>query len=55
MHCRATRELFHICYWLARTYGRPRALQPGLAFPSALLPKARCDRAATDAGPAAEA
>lgn len=34
----ATRELFHIGYWLARTYGhRGRPVPPGLAFNPALL------------------
>lgn len=36
----ATRELFHVCYWLARTYGRTARPAPGLAFSSSLLPKA---------------
>ncbi len=33
----ATRELFHICYWLARTYGQRGRPEPGLAFNPALL------------------
>ena len=33
----ATRELFHICYWLARTYGQRGRPDPGLAFKPALL------------------
>jgi type I restriction enzyme R subunit len=33
----ATRELFHICYWLARTYGQRSRPDPGLAFNPALL------------------
>lgn len=35
----ATRELFHFCFWLARTYGRIGRPDPGLAFRSELLPK----------------
>ncbi len=35
----ATRELFHICYWLARTYGQRSRPEPGLAFNPALLAK----------------
>jgi type I restriction enzyme, R subunit len=35
----ATRELFHFCYWLARTYGRTRHPLPGLAFSLDLVPK----------------
>jgi type I restriction enzyme, R subunit len=35
----ATRELFHICFWLARTYGRAGRPAPGLAFKTELLPK----------------
>lgn len=33
----ATRELFHIGYWLARTYGQRNRPDPGLAFNPALL------------------
>ncbi len=33
----AARELFHICYWLARTYGQRGRPDPGLAFNAALL------------------
>lgn len=33
----ATRELFHIGYWLARTYGQRNRPDPGLAFDPALL------------------
>lgn len=36
----AARELFHICYWLARTYGRKNRPDPGLNFQPALLPTA---------------
>src|SRR5438876_6454823 len=36
----AVRELFHVTYWLAHTYGRVTRLAPGLAFEAALLPNA---------------
>ena len=36
----ATRELFHFCYWLARTYGRTSRPAPGLRFDVNLLPAA---------------
>ncbi len=36
----ALRELFHLCYWLARTYGRKARPSPGQAFSTALLPEA---------------
>jgi type I restriction enzyme R subunit len=36
----AIRELFHFCFWLARTYGRNQRPSPGLAFAAALLPAA---------------
>jgi type I restriction enzyme R subunit len=36
----AARELFHFCYWLARTYGRTSRPAPGLAFDAGLLLKA---------------
>lgn len=36
----AVRELFHVSYWLARTYGRAGRPAPGLAFNAAALPKA---------------
>jgi type I restriction enzyme R subunit len=35
----AVRELFHVAYWFARTYGRAARPAPGLAFDSAALPK----------------
>lgn len=35
----AVRELFHVAYWLARTYGRVARPAPGLAFNAAALPK----------------
>jgi type I restriction enzyme R subunit len=36
----AMRELFHVTYWLARTYDRAAQPAPGLAFDAAALPKA---------------
>ncbi len=36
----AVRELFHIAYWFARTYGRMARPAPGLAFDPAALPRA---------------
>jgi type I restriction enzyme R subunit len=35
----ATRELFHFCYWLGRTYGQMSRPDPGLLFNPALLTK----------------
>ncbi|MCU1270386.1 MAG: Type restriction-modification system, restriction subunit [Acidobacteriaceae bacterium] len=35
----AVRELFHVCFWLARTYSKTRKPADGLAFDSTLLPK----------------
>jgi type I restriction enzyme R subunit len=35
----ATRELFHVCYWLARTYGKKSRPDPALSFSAALLPQ----------------
>lgn len=35
----AVRELFHISYWFARTYGRANRPKPGLAFDPNALPK----------------
>ncbi len=35
----AVRELFHVAYWLARTYGRTQRPAPGLQFNPAALPK----------------
>ena len=35
----ATRELFHVCYWLARTYGTRSRPDPSLTFSIALLPQ----------------
>src|SRR6185369_4172245 len=34
----AVRELFHFCYWLARTYGQRHRPAPSLTFSPALLP-----------------
>jgi type I restriction enzyme R subunit len=36
----ATRELFHFCYWLARTYGQRNRPDPGQRFSGELLPQA---------------
>jgi type I restriction enzyme, R subunit len=36
----AVRELFHVAYWFARTYGRATRPAPGLAFDPNVLPKA---------------
>lgn len=33
------RELFHVAYWFARTYGRAGRPAPGLAFDAAALPR----------------
>ena len=35
----ATRELFHVCYWLAQTYGQKSRPDPSLSFSTALLPQ----------------
>ncbi len=35
----AVRELFHVTYWLARTYGRAARPAPGLAFDATALPR----------------
>ncbi|WP_081126284.1 DEAD/DEAH box helicase family protein [Metallibacterium scheffleri] len=35
----AVRELFHVTYWLARTYGRAARPAPGLVFDAAALPR----------------
>lgn len=34
-----TRELFHVCYWLVRTYGQKSRPAPNLSFSVALLPQ----------------
>ncbi|WP_211461994.1 DEAD/DEAH box helicase family protein [Collimonas silvisoli] len=36
----ATRELFHFCYWVARSYGQRARPEPGLRFVPALMPSA---------------
>ncbi len=36
----AVRELFHVAYWLGRTYGRVARPPPGLVFDANALPKA---------------
>ncbi|MCC7242385.1 MAG: DEAD/DEAH box helicase family protein [Acidobacteria bacterium] len=35
----AVREVFHVCYWLAHTYGRAERPSPGLAFDATQIPK----------------
>ena len=35
----SVRELFHVCYWLARTYARGAKPSAGLGFDANLLPK----------------
>jgi len=35
----AVRELFHVCFWLARTYSKTHKPTDGLAFDPTLLPK----------------
>ncbi len=35
----AVRELFHVAYWFARTYGRTERPAPGLVFDAAALPR----------------
>lgn len=42
----ATRELFHICYWLARTYGQRARPAPELRFAPDLIPSAPASTAA---------
>jgi len=37
----AVRELFHVGYWLARTYARQSRPEPGLTFDPERLPKSR--------------
>jgi type I restriction enzyme R subunit len=36
----AVRELFHICFWLARNYAKTAQVGDGLVFDPTLLPKA---------------
>ena len=42
----ATRELFHFCFWMARTYGRAGRPDPALSFKAELLPKPSASPAA---------
>ncbi len=35
----AAKELFHVCYWLARTYAQRQRPDPALAFSEALIPR----------------
>ena len=42
----ATPELFHVCYWLARTYGQKVRPDAGLRFAPALIPAAAAASAA---------
>jgi type I restriction enzyme R subunit len=35
----SVRELFHVCYWLAHTYGRTERPAPSLTFDPAAIPK----------------
>lgn len=37
----AVRELFHVCYWLAHTYGREKHPDPSARFDEGKLPKAK--------------
>lgn len=39
----ATKELFHLCYWLGRTYGQRARPDPSLSFSLERLPKAPSD------------
>ena len=41
----AVRELFHIGYWLARTYGQRHRPEPSLTFDTSLLPQLPTDSA----------
>lgn len=43
----ATRELFHFCFWVARTYGRRNRPPPDLKFSAALIPDASIAAAPT--------
>lgn len=45
----ATRELFHLCYWIARTYGRRSRPEPGLRFAPEALVSAAAPAAASPA------
>lgn len=43
----SVQELFHICYWLAHTYGRTTQVDPGLAFDVAEIPSSALAASAT--------
>jgi len=43
----AVRELFHVTYWLARTYGRLGRPAPGIAFNAGALPRVMSTRSQT--------
>jgi type I restriction enzyme R subunit len=45
----AVRELFHVCYWLAHTYGRLGRPAPGIAFDPGALPTSAADAKRTAA------
>nr|WP_324291784.1 DEAD/DEAH box helicase family protein [Cupriavidus sp. D39] len=45
----AVRELFHVCYWVVRTYGRTDRPAPGLSFSLTLLPSTSAIPAQTQA------
>ncbi len=47
----ATRELFHVCYWLARTYGQRARPAPELRFDATLLPLPPTSTPTTPAAP----
>lgn len=47
----ATRELFHVCYWLARTYGQRARPAPDLRFDGTLLPLPPTSTLTTPAAP----
>jgi len=44
----AVRELFHVAYWLGRTYGRQARLTPGLIFDANTLPQASAPKQTAD-------
>lgn len=47
----AIRELFHVCYWLARTYGQRARPNPDLRFVPALIPLAPAPSSVSAAPP----
>lgn len=47
----ATRELFHVCYWLARTYGQRVRPSPDLRFAPELIPSPTATSAAVTSPP----